>query len=163
MKKLLITSLLIFGCATLAIAQDQPEKFNAMLGLTRQDPQMDWWFQVPSRFGPKLCFISEVTKGDFFMILPIFGPYGASDDGQVDITYDVLIERPDGSVKHESKAIGGYKGEFHGPSLMPAVDYLMFCFDPEDPYGEYTFKITATDHVWDQTVEETQKITQKKI
>jgi hypothetical protein len=140
------------------IAEEKAEVFDYLVAATRQDASMDWWYAVPAQFGPKLALVSSVSKGEYFNIIPFFKNYGVASNGQANITYDIEIIRPDGSIDEAMKDCAGHDGKATSPNLIPARAVLRLCFDPDDPYGEYTINVTAYDHVSSQTNAQSQTI-----
>lgn len=159
MKKLLITLLLVLGCSTQMLAKDGSDDFDFLLALTQQDAELDWWTAVPAQFGPKLSTINSVSRGEYFKILPIFNNYGTSNGGTVNITYDLTIQRPDGSTYEQATNCIGCQGKSTSPHLIPATAIMVVCFEPEDPFGEYTIRVIATDHVKAKKVNKEKRIT----
>ena len=127
------------------------ESFDFMIAPTRQDPSLDWWYAVPEGFTPQLNLVSSVAKGEYFNIIPFFKNYGTTSNGQAHITYDIEVLRPDGSTDESLQHCDGHKGAASPPHLLAARAVMRLCFDPEDPFGEYTVNITAYDHVSNQT------------
>lgn len=146
-----------------SLAEPENKDFDFLLVITQQDAEMNWWFNVPSQFGPKVSPIDEVSKGEYFKILPLYSNYGTTSKNEVDITYDVEIIKPDGSIDESEKNVTGFKGPAPGPFLLPSLGMLIVSFDPEDPYGEYTIDVTAYDHIKKQHANKIQKITLKKF
>jgi len=158
---IIAASIILFPCVP--IAQTENEDFDFLLLLTQQDIEMNWWFSVPAQFRPKVSPISEVTKGEFFKILPIFNHYGTKSQNEVKITYDVEIINPDGNVDESMKNVTGFQGPAPGPYLLPSLGMLAVSFDPEDPYGEYTVNVSAYDHVKKQKAKKTRQVILKKF
>ncbi len=148
---------------SLAYTEDQNIKFDFLFSLTQQDLKMDWWFYVPSQFGPHISTVKTVAKGEVFRILPIFNNYGTTSNNEINITYDLEILKPDGSLYESIQSVNGYKGKSTGPHLIPALDLICVSFDPEDPYGEYTINIKAYDNVKKQNQKKTKKIKLEKF
>ena len=144
-------------------AESEEDVFDFMLAVTRQDIEMNWWFSVPPQFGPVVTSINEVTKGENFKILPIFSNYGSESGKEVDISYDVEIVRPDGTIDVSEKSLTGFKGRPSGDHLLPSQGILVVSFDPEDPFGEYTINVSARDHIKNRNVKKSRKITLRKF
>ncbi len=148
-----ITILFFLGTVNSIFAQENPDHFDFLLALTQQNTELDWWHAVPDQFGPKVSVISSVKKKEYFKILPIFNGYGTTKNGNINITFDMEIQKPDGTPYEQMKNCNGYKGKSTGSHLLPAVDIVHVCFEEDDPYGEYTIKIKATDHINNQSTE----------
>lgn len=163
MKKIRYTLMIIIIGVCLfplhAAAEAEREDFDFFLFLTQQDLAMDWWFAVPSRFGPSPSRVDKVTKGEYFKVLPIFKNYGVTSGGGVDITYDVEIIKPDGNTYKTKKNLLGFRDPAPGSFLLPSVMIAVISFEPEDPYGEYTINVSAYDHVKGKKAEKIEKIT----
>lgn len=142
-----------------SIAEEKADVFDYLVATTRQDASMDWWYAVPAPFGPNLSLVSSVSKGEYFNIIPVFKNYGVASNGEANITYDIEIIRPDGSVDEAMKKCAGHAGKATPPELIPARAVLRLCFDLEDPYGEYKINVTAYDHVSSQTNTQSHTIT----
>ena len=167
MKKIIyILVVVVFGTSFspyCSIAENESNDFDFIVVLTQQDLNMDWWFSVPSQFLPKVSSISEVVKGEFFKILPIFKNYGTTTENKVHIKYDLEILRPDGTVYNSTEKIKGFQGPASGPFLLPAERMICVAFEPEDSYGDYTINVTAFDNVKKQRANQSLKITLDKF
>ena len=148
---------------SLCIAKTQEANFDFLLVLTQQDMEMHWWFSVPAQFGPNVSQVSEVSKGEFFKILPIFNNYGLSDNNEAKISYSVEIVAPNGDVDEIVNYIEGFSDKVPGPYLLPATGRLAVSFDPEDMFGEYDVRVTAYDHIKNQKSVKNQTITLQKF
>lgn len=144
-------------------AESKEDTFDFLLALTRQDVEMDWWFSIPHQFTPTVSQISEVVTKEYFKILPIFNNYGTTPQKEVNVTYDLEIFKPDGSIYNSEKNIPGFQEKAPGPYLLPAKGMVIVSFEPNDPYGEYTIVITAYDHIKNQKVQKNQKIILEKF
>jgi hypothetical protein len=142
----------------LSFAKTEETDFDFILVLTRQDMNMDWWFAVPAQFPPNVSQVSEVSKGEFFKIFPIFSNYGLSKHKEAKISYSVEIIAPDGTVDEMVNDIDGFSGEIPGPFLLPSIGRLAVSFDPEDMFGEYEVRVIAYDHIKNKKSSHNQRI-----
>jgi hypothetical protein len=142
----------------LSFAKTEETDFDFILVLTRQDMNMDWWFAVPAQFLPNVSQVSEVSKGEFFKIIPIFSNYGLSKHKKAKISYSVEIIAPDGTVDEMVNDIDGFSGEIPGPFLLPSIGRLAVSFDPEDMFGEYDVRVIAYDHIKNKKSSHNQRI-----
>ncbi|MBU1043150.1 MAG: hypothetical protein KJ915_01975 [Candidatus Omnitrophica bacterium] len=163
MKRIGLIIVIILLIASTALAKDESAAFDFVIGLTQQNMEMDWWFAIPSQFGPMVSKVESVSKGEYFNILPIFNNYGADKDGIAKITYMVLIIKPDNTRYQQIEDLNGYSGKITGPHLLPAKERLTVCFEPEDMFGEYIIKIEAFDWIKNQRVEKKVKINLKEF
>ena len=161
MKKILIVTILFGMFCSCALAEEQNADFNFRFFLTQQDEYMDWWYAIPSRFGPHISEINNVAKKEYFKIMPFFNNYGRDEKNNVEITYDLTILRSDHSIYEQIKNIEGFSGKFKNSYLIPAKDRLVVCFEPEDNWGDYIVKIEAFDKIKNQKVVQEKKINLK--
>jgi len=162
-KKILVLFLLATIVPSVCWADNRKGDFDFLLVLTQQNMDMDWWFAVPAQFGPNVSQVSEVTKGEFVNIIPIFNNYGLTENKEANITYSVEIIAPDGAIDEAVSDIDGYSGEVPGAFLLPAIGRLAVSFDPEDMFGEYDVRVTAFDHIKNQKSSQNQKISLQKF
>lgn len=130
---------------------EEAAKPEFMVAVTRQDPSMEWWYAVPHPFAPNLSLFSSAPKGEYFSIMPIFKTYGTDSNGTANITYDIEVVRPDGSIDVSIPNCMAHHGSAQPPNLIPSQAVVRMCFDPEDPFGEYKINVTAYDHVLGRT------------
>ncbi len=148
MKKTLLFILML-------TASSFSEPLDYMIALSRQDASLDWWYAVPSEFTPQLSPITHVAKGEYFRIIPLFKNYGVNSNNHAHVTFDFEVVRPNGSIDEALSRCVGIDEQIETPNLLPSHGVLNFCFDPEDPYGEYSINITAYDHVFGATNRQT--------
>jgi hypothetical protein len=67
----------------------------------------------------------------------------------VDVTYDIVIRKPDGSIYGEQKDFVGLKGKYVAPahSLQLAKERMGIRIDSQDPSGTYTVEVMVRDHI----------------
>lgn len=136
---------------SLPVFGGQMPKPEFMVAVTRQDPSMEWWYAVPRPFTPNLSTIRSAPKGEYFCILPIFKSYGTDSNSTANITYDIEVVRPDGSIDVSLPGCIAHHDIAQPPNLIPSQAVVRMCFDPEDPFGTYKINVTAYDHVSGQT------------
>ena len=83
-----------------------------------------------------------------FSIILFVDP-GTDSKGSVDVTYDMVIRKPDGSIYGEQKNAVGLKGKFVIPAhdLQLAQERMGIRIDNQDPSGTYTVEVTVRDHI----------------
>ncbi len=161
MRRLILGLLLV--CFVPSVnAQEESGKFDFILVLSQQDEGCDWWKCVPLGMEAKLSDISAVSKGEYFKIIPVFQNYAISSKGISNITYEVKIYRPDGTI-YDQETLIGCQGKMPEVALFKAVQVMVICAEPEDPFGEYTVKVIATDNVTGSKVEKSKKMEVKKF
>ena len=146
-----------------ANAETEGDAFDFLLAITQQNLEMNWWFEVPAQFGPVVSSTGEVAKGESFKILPIFSNYGTTSGKEADISFDVEIVKPDGTIDVSEKTVTGFKGRAFGDHLLPSKVILVVSFDSEDLFGEYTINVSAHDHTKNQNVKKSRKINLRKF
>ena len=74
---------------------------------------------------------------------------GTDSKGSVDVTYDMVIRKPDGSIYGEQKNAVGLKGKYVVPAhdLQLAHERMGIQIDNQDPSGTYTVEVTVRDHI----------------
>lgn len=140
-----LTAILLLCCSAAA------EPFDFMLLTTRQDAAMDWWYAVPQPFALQATPVSSVNKGEYFRIIPIFKNYQTDLGRSAAITFDLKVTRPDGTVEPDLAELEGHIGLAAPPDLLPAQAVINMCFEPDDPYGDYTIEVRAVDRVAQST------------
>ena len=91
---------------------------------------------------------ATVRGRPLFTVVVFYGP--ARDvKGQSNVTYDLVVKRPDGSVYHESKGLAGHQGLVPADARMLLLgrNYLNIALGPDDPAGKYTVEATVCDDV----------------
>ena len=91
---------------------------------------------------------ATVRGRPLFAIVVFYGP-ARDARGQADVTYDLVIKRPDGSIYHESKGLTGYQAATpaDGRMLTPGRGYLNVTPGPDDPLGKYGLEATVYDGI----------------
>ena len=77
--------------------------FDFMIVPTGLDQEMDVWYKTPPDSTPHISSVSEVTKGQKCHFALFFSRYQLDKDGNANITFDVRIKTPDGSLYFENK------------------------------------------------------------
>ena len=120
--------------------------FGAQLHLT-QSPQFfeDW--NKPGT--PNLKTLEKAHRNVPLFSIILFVDPGTDSKGSVDVTYDMVIRKPDGSIYGEQKNAVGLKGKFVIPAhdLQLAQERMGIRIDNQDPSGTYTVEVTVRDHI----------------
>lgn len=110
------------------------------------------WADPLRRQPPMLKTRTTFHRGDVIFPALMFSTNALGPEGDADITYTVLFRRPDGSIYEHLKDLTVVKGPpAQGIGLCKAKAGLKI--EKTDPFGEYTIKVTTTDHIKDVTVE----------
>ena len=134
-------------------ASDTPNRkskngFGAQLILT-EDAQFfaDW-------NNPETPNLTMLKKNKAHRNVPLFSAIlfvdpGVDSTGSMDVTYDIVIRKPDGSIYGEQKDFVGLKGKYVVPAhdLQLAQERMGIRIDNQDPAGTYTVEVTVHDHI----------------
>ncbi|WP_372807747.1 hypothetical protein [Pontiella sp.] len=148
---------LLFILSAAAVAA--PLDFRIVV--TRQDPSMDWWYAVPEPFQPAIAQTDAVYRDEYFRIIPFFDAYATDSNHCADLTFDLEVVRPDGTVKQSLTGNIAHRGVANG--TLPAQSVVQLCFDHADDPGNYTISITARDQVSGTTNRQSRIIEQKPV
>jgi len=93
--------------------------------------------------------VSVAKRGVPICTAVIFVGAGMKTDGKVDVTFDVVIRRPDGSVYGKEKDMIGAQDKIDPAprALQLARDFEGIRIEPKDPAGVYTVEVVVKDHV----------------
>ncbi len=120
--------------------------FGAQLWLTANgDFALDW--KKPE--APTINPVEIALRGTPFYSVIIFYGEGRTAAGLGNVSYDITVLRPDGSVYNRRDALIGYQ------NLAPADErelqlgrnYISINIGPDDPAGTYTVTATVHDNV----------------
>ena len=122
--------------------------FGAQLYLT-QSPQFfeDWNKpEIPSLI--TLKDNKALRNVPLFTVIFFVDP-STDSKGSVDVTYDMVILKPDGSIYGEQKNAVGLKGKFVVPAhqIQLAQERMGIRIEPQDPSGSYRVEVTVHDHI----------------
>ena len=122
--------------------------FGAQLFLTESAQFFADWNK------PETPNLTVLKDGKAHRNVPLFSAIlfvdpGTDSKGSVDVTYDIVIRKPDGSIYGEQKDFVGLKGKNVVPahSLQLAQERMGIRIEAQDPSGTYTVEITVHDHI----------------
>ena len=122
--------------------------FGAQLYLTQSAQFFEDWNK------PETPNLKMLEKNKAHRNVPLFSAIlfvdpGIDSTGSVDVPYDILIRKPDGSIYGEQKDFVGLKGKYVVPAhaLQLAKERMGIQIDSQDPSGTYTVEITVRDHI----------------
>ncbi len=98
---------------------------------------------------PKIEIASKLPVGKLLVPVVIYVNPKKHPDGTVDVTYDLTIIKPDGSVAREIPDIVCAKGPLSAPqyNLQLSCSEVKWGADSSDPLGRWTFRIILKDNV----------------
>ena len=120
--------------------------FGAQLWLiANEDFFRDW--RKPET--PTIDPIDSAIRGQpLFTVIVFYGP-ARDAKGQADVTYDLVVRRPDGTVYDEHKNLPGHQAAAPSDERMLVLgrSYIAINIGPDDPAGKYTVEATVNDGV----------------
>jgi len=120
--------------------------FGAMLFLTEDEKMFANW-DGPG--GPHFKPVSVARRGVPVCTVLIFVGAGLKSDGKADVTFDVVVRKPDGSIYGKDKDMVGAQDQIDPAprALQLARDYMGIRIEPKDPAGIYTVEVLVRDNV----------------
>ena len=122
--------------------------FGAQLHLTQNAKFFDDWNM------PGTPNLTELKNNRAHRNVPLFSAIlfvdpGTDSKGSVDVTYDIVIRKPDGSIYGEQKNAVGLKGKFDAAphQIQLARERMGIQLDHQDPHGTYKVDLTVHDHI----------------
>jgi hypothetical protein len=105
----------------------------------------DWEKPEPPHFTP----VSIAKRGVPICTAVIFAGAGLRKNGKADVTFDVVIRKPDGSVYGKDKDMIGAQDKIDPAprALQLARDYMGIRIEPKDPAGTYIAEVVVKDNV----------------
>ncbi len=124
--------------------QEEPT-FTCQLVLSADLAGVDRWYasNVPDF---QLAGTESVVRGQHFLLYVFLQGCARDEGGALDVTLDLSILRPDGSVYHEAEGARALDGEKPGEFLL-AQDLTGVFFEDEDALGTYRVQVVAHDRV----------------
>ncbi len=102
---------------------------------------------------------SSLWAGQRVYLIILSGNYAVSAANEVDLTFDLTIERPDGKSETIGRNLKIYQGKIDDPQTVPFPEkVLAFSTAPGDPTGDYTFVVTVHDRIGNEN-----RLVQKKL
>ncbi|MBT1073443.1 hypothetical protein [Pelotalea chapellei] len=120
--------------------------FGAALIIT---PDLDWdakW-NTPADTSPRFSTVDKLKVGSEATILIFFANPKLNSDGNVNVTCDVKISRPNSKVT-ENKGLRGFTGKLQGAitNTFLTESVIKFVGEPSDPIGEWIIDVTVHDN-----------------
>lgn len=94
---------------------------------------------------PKLNFVDTYKRGDYAIPIIIFGTNGKDEHGNADLTYDISVIKPDGTIYGDFKQLELWKNE-PAPMLHLVKQPICIAFENKDPLGVYHIKMVIYDN-----------------
>lgn len=94
---------------------------------------------------PKIITQTEFHKKETVIPFLMYSTDGLDDKGRANITYNMKVTKPDGSLYLDQKGLAVIKGEPpHGIGMFQEPTGLQI--EENDPLGEYEMIVSVTDH-----------------
>jgi hypothetical protein len=120
--------------------------FGAQLWLIQNPQFFQDWIKPPT---PSIDPVTIAPRGQNIYTVIIF--YGPAHDtaGLSNISYDITVLRPNGSIYSQSKNLIGWQGlaPQESRSLELGRDHIAININPTDPSGLYTVSVLLRDNV----------------
>lgn len=108
----------------------------------------DIYWRTPSGRGPEFAATRELARGQRLDILVLPRDCAIDGEGMVDVVYDLLIRRPDGSQLEPSVGLEVALRRKASPGMILFPRQIVrFTTGPDDLSGEYQFEVTVHDKV----------------
>jgi hypothetical protein len=113
-------------------------------------PDANWrekW-DTPANTVPHFNEAKTVERGQQVFVLIFFSNPKKDTDGRADLTCDLDVVRPDGSVSSHQENTVCYHGELRGDTyaMYLATPVIGFTGDPDDPAGTWTVRVSLKDN-----------------
>ena len=111
------------------------------------DWQTKW--ETPSNTTPRFTVVKDVSRGNRVFVLTFFANPKLNAAGEVNVTCDIEVTRPDGTIStHQSDVVcfkGVLKTDPHYTYLAAPV--IGFVGDPGDPAGVWVVQVILKDNI----------------
>ena len=107
-------------------------------------------FDKPSNQGPKLVLKNQAIVGDKVALKIVFMGMELTKDMQGDVSYDLVVLAPDGSIYPgtDIKNISALEGKVSTPhNVFNSPATMVLNFEPEDQIGTYKVTTTVKDNI----------------
>jgi hypothetical protein len=130
------------------------EALQPLLVLTPQVAHGDLFLHTLTGTGPRYQAPTRLHRGQRAFILPFARNYAFDALQHCDLTFEVTIHKPDGTLDGAPLSASLWQDEAASPGLLlyPATT-VSFHAEPADPLGEYRFVVRVHDHLADETVQ----------
>lgn len=142
---------LMIALAMSPLSAIEPRPAGELVGYIAVGTSPDFlgqWFQTPPERGPTLPLVKQFAVGDTAYVAFVLTGALPDQRGRADVTVDVRIAKPDGSVLFSQEAYARYdKLATTRPAFVMADPALDVGFDASDPLGEYSLVAIFHDKV----------------
>jgi len=130
------------------------QPFSPLLVVTTQVAHDDIFLHTLSGSGPGYQPVSRLYRGQRVFILPIARNYAFDALETTDLTFQLLVRKPDGRLDGAPLSASLWQGAVSAPDLLlyPSTT-VSFYAAPADPLGEYRFTVRIQDHLGGDAIE----------
>lgn len=116
-------------------------------------PSVDTFFHERWRFTitesmPRVSRTDRVVRGQTFIPYVLMKGYRRTDDGRIDLSYDIRVVKPDGAALLVRQNVPAVQSRIERDDLvLLSVNNLRLAFQPRDAVGRYAVEITVRDAI----------------
>ena len=120
--------------------------FGAQLFLTESAQFFEDWKKSET---PKLTTLEKPRRNVPIFTAILFVDPGTDAGGAADVTCDITVRKPDGTVYGRQKDVVGWKGKYIVPAhnLQLSQGRMGIRIEPQDPSGIYTVDVVVRDNI----------------
>lgn len=120
--------------------------FGAELFLTEDVQFFEDWSKPET---PNLTPLKKARRNVPIYTVILFVNPGTDASGAANVTCDIVVHKPDGTIYGELKDVPGRKGEYLVPKhhLQLSEGRMGIRIEPQDPNGTYTVEVTVHDNI----------------
>ncbi len=122
--------------------------FGAQLFLTESAQFFEDWNKPDT---PKLTTLekNKARRNVPIFTVILFVDPGTDANGAAEVTCDIIVRKPDGTVYGEQKDVVGWKGKYIVPAhnLQLTEGHMGIRIEPQDPSGIYTVEAIVRDKI----------------
>jgi len=123
------------------------KNFGAQLWLVDDLELPQRWWSIPDRVY-EIPRVNKIQRGKPIMPVIIFAGAGEKE-GLCDLTWDIIVRKPDGTIYGEAKDLNCWKGMSVPPpnELQMSIESLATVIEKTDPSGKYTVEAVVHDNI----------------
>lgn len=93
--------------------------------------------------------VARAKRGIPIFTAILFKNPGVDENGLCNVTYDIVVRRPDNKIYGEIKDLIGWNAKRidHPEAMYLGTQYMGVRIEPEDPSGNYTFEVHVKANV----------------
>lgn len=120
--------------------------FGAQLWLTNDEKFFDSWNKPET---PRLTILKSTKRNEPVFVIILFINPGVNEKGKTDVTFDVSVKKPDGSIYADFKDLEVWqeKPALAKNQIQLAAKHIGIGIENEDPLGKYTIEVLVKDNI----------------